>query len=127
MQKTGVIFAIIRDKKVLMQQRDENCKRFPLMWCLPGGGSEEGENYGTTLLRETKEEYDLDLKLEQCTHLMDYNDGADKVYICKVNPNQDPKLKEGLAMKWMTIDEVEKLELGFHQEGIISVLKTVML
>lgn len=126
MQKTGVIFAIIRDKKVLMQQRDENCKRFPLMWCLPGGGSEEGENYETTLLRETKEEYDLDLKLEQCTHLMDYNDGADKVYICKVNTNQEPKLKEGLAMKWMTIDEVEKLELGFHQEGIISVLKTVM-
>lgn len=127
MQKTGVIFALIRDNKILMQQRDENCKRFPLMWCLPGGGSEEGENYETTLLREVKEEYDLDLKLEQCTHLMDYNDGADKVYFCKVNPDQEPKLKEGLAMKWMIIDEIEKLELGFHQEGIIPVLKMAVL
>jgi hypothetical protein len=54
---------------------------------------------------------------------MDYNDGADKVYICKVNSDQEPKLIEGLAMKWMAIDEIEKLELGFHQEGIIPVLK----
>jgi ADP-ribose pyrophosphatase YjhB (NUDIX family) len=126
MQKTGVIFALNRYNKILMQQRDENCKRFPLMWCLPGGGGEYGESYETTLLREIKEEYDLDLKLDQCTHLMDYNNGADKVYLCKVNPDQEPKLKEGLAMKWMTIDEIEKLELGFHQEGIIAVLKTVV-
>ncbi len=126
MKETGVIFAIIRDNKILMQQRDENCKKFPLMWCLPGGESEEGEDYETTLLREVKEEYDLDLKLEQCTHLMNYNDGADKVYICKINHDQEPKLKEGLTMKWMTIAEIEKLELGFHQKGIILVLKTVV-
>ena len=123
MQKTGVIFALIRDNKILMQQRDENCKKFPLMWCLPGGMRDEGEDYEVTLLREIKEEYDLDLKLEQCTYLMDYNDGADKVYVCEVNPDQKPKLNEGLAMKWMTITEVEKLELGFHQEGIIPELK----
>lgn len=126
MIETGVVFAIIRDNKILMQQRDENCKKFPLMWCLPGGESEKGENQETTLLREIKEEYDLDLKLEQCNHLMDYNNGADNVYLCKINPNQEPKLKEGLAMKWMTIDEIEKLELGFHQEGIVPILKMTM-
>jgi len=109
-----------------MQQRDENCKKFPLMWCLPGGARDEGEEYEVTLLREIKEEYDLDLRLEQCTHLMDHNDGSDKVYVCKVDQDQEPKLREGLAMKWMTIDEIEKLELGFHQGGIIPVLKMAM-
>ena len=128
MVETGVIFALIRDNKILMQQRDENCKKFPLMWCLPGGGGEEGESYETTLLREIKEEYNLDLELAQCVYLMDYSNGADnKVYICKINSDQEPKLREGLAMKWMAMDEIEKLELGFHQEGIISALKTVML
>ncbi len=126
MQKTGVIFALIRDNKVLMQQRDENCKRFPFMWCIPGGGSEEGESHEVTLLREIKEEYNLDLRLEQCTYLMDYHDGANKVYICNVGLNQEPKLREGLAMKWMTVDEIEKIELGFRQGGIIPTLKTAM-
>ncbi len=127
MKETGVIFCLIRDNKILMQQRDENCKRFPLMWCLPGGVKEHyDKTYEDTLLREVKEEYDLNLKLTQSTYLMDYNDGADKVYICKINLDQEPTLKEGLAMKWMTINEIEKLELGFHQEGIIPVLKTHM-
>lgn len=125
MRETGVIFALIRDKKILMQQRDEHCPKFPLMWCLPGGGSEEGESREETLLREVKEEYDIDLELSQCTHFMDYNDGADNVYICKINSNQEPRLGEGKAMKWMTIEEIEQLDLGFHQAGIIPVLKTV--
>ena len=126
MEKTGVIFALICDEKILMQQRDGNCKQFPFMWCLPGGESEEGEHCEVTLLREVKEEYDIDLKIEQCRHFMDYNGGNDKVYFCKINSNQEPKLKEGLAMKWMMINEIEKLKLGFHQEGIIPVLKTLI-
>lgn len=127
MKETGVIFCLIRGNKILMQQRDQNCNKFPLVWCLPGGAKEQyDKTYEDTLLREVKEEYDLNLELTQSTHLMDYNDGADKVYICKINPDQEPILKEGLAMKWMTIKEIEKLELGFHQEGIIPVLKTVV-
>ena len=127
MQKTGVIFALIRNDKILMQQRDGNCKKFPFMWCLPGGGSEGDENYQTTLQREVKEEYNLDLGLDQCIYLMDYNNGAaNKVYACKITSNQEPKLNEGLTMTWMTIDEIEKSELGFNQEGIIPFLKMVI-
>ncbi len=126
MQKTGVIFALIRDNKILMQQRDGNCKRFPFMWCLPGGARDEGEDYNTTLLREIKEEYDLDIKIEQCSYIMDYHEGADKVYACHISPDQEPILKEGLSMRWMTIDEIEKIELGFHQDGIIPDLKGIV-
>lgn len=127
MRNTGVIFALIRDNKILMQQRDENCKKFPLMWCIPGGGCEEGENYERALLREVKEEYGIDLKLDQCTHLMNYNTADNRVYVCKITDSQEPKLNEGLSMKWMTIDEVEKLHLGFHQEGIIPNLRKILL
>ncbi len=127
MKETGVIFALTRDNKILMQQRDGNCKKFPFMWCIPGGAKEEVDNtHEDTLLREIKEEYDLDIKSEQCTYFMDYHGGADKVYMCKVNLVQEPKLREGLEMKWMTIEEIEKLKLGFNQEGIIEVLKTII-
>ena len=125
MTEPGVVFALIRDNKILMQQRDGNCKRFPFMWCLPGGGNEKDESYEATLLREVKEEYNIDLQLSQCDHSMDYKDENDplRVYVCRINPDQKPELGEGMAMKWMTIDEIEKLELGFHQEGIIPFLK----
>lgn len=125
MIETGVLFALVRDNKILMQQRDKNCKKFPFMWCLPGGGSDEDESYEDTLLREVKEEYNLDLQLSQCSYLMDYKDDDDplKVYFCKINPDQEPELREGMDMKWMTIAEIEKLKLGFNQEGIIPILK----
>jgi 8-oxo-dGTP pyrophosphatase MutT (NUDIX family) len=127
MPKTGVICALIRDKKVLMQQRDGNCKRFPFAWCLPGGGSEGGEEYIFTLIREVKEEYDISLHPSQCTYLMDYDNGRlNKVFFCRITSDQNPVLKEGLAMKWMTIPEIEDIELGFNQKGIIPKLKMVV-
>lgn len=127
MNETGVIFCLLRGGKVLMQQRDGNCKKFPFMWCLPGGTREEHDKtYEETLLREIKEEYSLELSIEQCTQFMEYNDGADKVYLCNLGPNQEPVLKEGLAMRWMTIDEIERIELGFNQYGIIPVLKKMV-
>ena len=124
----GVVFALVRENKILMQQRDGNCKRFPFMWCIPGGGCNKGESYEYALLREIKEEYNLDLELSQCKHVMDYSDGDDplRVYVCKINPDQEPKLREGMAMQWMTLDEIEKLELGFHQQGIIPFFKTTV-
>ncbi len=128
MEETGVIFALIRDNKILMQQRDGNCKKFPFMWCLPGGGSDEGEDWETTLLREVKEEYNLDLQINQCEYLMDYKDENYplRVYVCKINQDQEPEMREGLDMKWMKIDEIEKIKLGFHQEGIIPSLKKLL-
>jgi 8-oxo-dGTP diphosphatase len=119
----GVIFALVRDNKILMQQRDGNCKKFPFYWCLPGGKMDDGETYEVTLLREIKEEYDLELKLEKCTYLMDFPIEENKVYVCNVDHEQEPKLGEGLSMKWMSIEEIENLDLGFNQNAIIPVLK----
>lgn len=118
--KTGVIFVLIRDGKILMQQRDENCKKFPLAWCLPGGARDYDESYEETLIREIKEEYDLDIDISNCKWIMNAENELDRVYVCKVSNNQEPKLLEGLSMKWMTITEIEKLELGFNQKNIIS-------
>ena len=56
-----------------------------------------------------------------------YDNGrANKVYVCRINPNQEPILHEGLAMKWMSIEEVEALELGFNQKGTAPVLKLAL-
>lgn len=123
MKEKGVIFVLAKNDKILMQQRDGNCKKFPFMWCLPGGASETSEDSLQTLLREVKEEYDIDLEHKQCRFDLDYNDGSDKVYICNLKGNQKPKLNEGLAMQWMSIEEIENRDLGFNQRNLIPLLK----
>lgn len=120
---SGVIFILLRDNKILMQQRDGNCSKFPFMWCIPGGGQEEKETYEETLLREVKEEYNIDLKIEQCEYFMNYYGDNNKVYICRINNNQIPVLSEGLCMKWMTIPEIKNIKLGFNQENLVVYLE----
>jgi len=51
-----------------------------------------------------------------------YNEGHSQVYICNVNQNQTPILQEGLAMEWMTLEEIARIKLGFEQEPIVNEL-----
>jgi ADP-ribose pyrophosphatase YjhB (NUDIX family) len=54
----AVIVAVIHDDKVLLTKRED----FEV-WCLPGGGVEEGESLAEAGIRETKEETGLDVEL----------------------------------------------------------------
>jgi ADP-ribose pyrophosphatase YjhB (NUDIX family) len=54
----AVIVAIIDDGRVLLTKRED----FEV-WCLPGGGVEEGESLSEGAIREAKEETGLDVEL----------------------------------------------------------------
>ncbi len=54
----GASAIIVNDKKqILLQQRADNDK-----WGLPGGCQELGESFGDVVIREVKEETNLDVK-----------------------------------------------------------------
>jgi ADP-ribose pyrophosphatase YjhB (NUDIX family) len=50
--------AVISEDRILLTRRDD----FEV-WCLPGGGVEEGESLARAAIRETKEETGLDVEL----------------------------------------------------------------
>jgi ADP-ribose pyrophosphatase YjhB (NUDIX family) len=54
----AVIVAIIDDEKILLTKRED----FEV-WCLPGGGVEDGESLAEAGIREAKEETGLDVEL----------------------------------------------------------------
>src|SRR4030095_2873809 len=54
----AVIVAIIDNGKILLTKRED----FEV-WCLPGGGVEEGETLAEGAIREAKEETGLDVEL----------------------------------------------------------------
>lgn len=124
---TGVTFILIKPfGQILMQLRDANSKRYPNMWCFPGGTMDYNEEPLATVIREVKEEYGLEIEKAGCTELMTYDlpyGVSAKAYVCKINQDQTPILNEGADMRWMVIDEIASLQLGFGQTVILPKLK----
>jgi ADP-ribose pyrophosphatase YjhB (NUDIX family) len=58
MSSVAAIVAIIHDGKILLTRRED----FEV-WCLPGGGVEDGESLAEAAIREAKEETGLDVEL----------------------------------------------------------------
>ena len=120
---TGVVFILLRDdKKVLLQLRDKNDKKFPNTWCFPGGIKDGDESYIDTVLREAQEEYEIVLIPEDCSLVTTYTiDGLvenNHVFVCNIG-NQQPVLHEGADMKWVDIKDIQTLKLGFKQEKFV--------
>ena len=96
------------------------------MWCFPGGTIEPVEDEIKTVIREIKEEYELIIGIEDCKELMTYDLSygvSVKVFACMYYKDQEPILHEGADMRWLKLDEIKKLQLGFEQEKIIPKLE----
>lgn len=120
---SGVTFILInKSGQILLQFRDQYSKHYPNMWCFPGGSIEKNETPIQTLLREVKEEFNINLDPNQCTQLMQhdlpYNESA-LVFVCQVPENQFAELHEGKAIRWFDIKDIKNTELGFEQNKVV--------
>lgn len=125
---TGVTFIIVRPSgEMLLQLRDNNSRYYPNRWCFPGESNRNNEKAIGTVVRGVKEEFSIAVRKENCSfltinHLPEISQEI-HVFICKIDSEQTPELKEGKELRWMTIEEVKKLQLGFKQNKILSLLE----
>ena len=108
----GYSGAILRNNegKILFQLRDEN-GRNPNKWGVFGGGIKRGEAPINALIREIKEE--LDINISKSNILKEYKIPLIDYHIYEVLLENNPKkskLKEGKNMKFMKGEEFMKLK-----------------
>jgi 8-oxo-dGTP diphosphatase len=84
-----VCAAIIKDDRILMVLHDHGDRSF---WTLPGGGVEEGETLEAAVLREVKEEVNLNGRVDRRLFEDTYTYGPDYCFLVKVLDDNDAVL-----------------------------------
>lgn len=123
-----VVAAIIRDNenRVLIAQRNLK-KEHGGFWEFPGGKVEEKETRKQAIVREIREELDIDIRADRifCQIPFHYPDGKEINLIgieCTML-NTKMKLKEHEAIEWVKIDELHKWKLTLPDVGISAILR----
>ena len=120
MKRKGTSIIFVNDQKqVLLLLRDDKPDiPYPNMWDIPGGHVEDGETPEQCIVREMKEEMDMNLEEFQLLSVMEFIDRIEYTFWKKANLDiQSINLHEGQKLKWFTEFEVKntKLAYGFNE------------
>jgi 8-oxo-dGTP diphosphatase len=126
---TRIQAIVVRDRKILMaKHRVAEIEH----WCLPGGGLEGEETLEEGVLRELKEEGNVDgrvLRLtanvievsgvESFTYLVDISDQEPRL---GHDPEVDPDAPILVDLQWLALDEIPERDRAFlWQAGLMTV------
>jgi len=115
------------DNRVLLQQRPEG-KSMAGLWELPGGKVHDGESPEAALIRELKEELDIDVTrsclapLTFASHRYDDFQLLMPVYACRVWKGT-PQGREGQALKWVRPVKMTELPMPPADLPLIALLR----
>ena len=120
-QKIVLGGVVTRDNKILILQRHKDEDIYPNMWELPSGKRDLLEPSETSLIREVKEETDLDVKIIIPLSVFDYQiEKTDEIRDSTqinflVTPTSDKNVilsDEHQALAWITEEEINKYNLS---------------
>mgnify|MGYP001248606782 CR=1 FL=1 len=111
MKTIEVVAAIIKhDNKIFVTRRSYG--EFENMWEFPGGKMEMGETREEALIREIKEELELDIDISKYLTTVEYDYSTFHLtmhcFICTISGGK-LQLNAHNDAKWTTLDELDKL------------------
>lgn len=113
---------IIEKDKVLITQNDKNSDH-PLQWEFPGGKIKSGETAEACIIREIKEELELDISVEETMVEVEHDYSIKKIrlipFICKIKRGT-LKLNNHIAEQWVKPELLTKKNLSKADERLIS-------
>ncbi|WP_456421109.1 NUDIX hydrolase [Lutibacter sp.] len=113
---------ILQNKKILLLQRSNYTKNYPKYWGCPGGRAEKGETAEQNVIREVKEECNLNFTP---TSILKKGVWQDRNYYRFLgNWNGEIKIQEleVLDCDWFSYKEAIKLQLSFDYKEVIELL-----
>lgn len=129
----GVNFLVVRiwDNKMAIQQRDPSIKKWPGVYCFPGGAVEHDETPDEAVARECREETGIAmipadfLHIGNFAYLMDSKLRVNSLYLCFV---ENPMLesKEG-KFHWMSMQQIKHLSLARNENVLIARIEKFIL
>jgi len=125
MKTIEVVAAIIKkDDKILATQRGYG--EFKGGWEFPGGKMEIGENPRQALIREIKEELDIEIVIGELISTVEYDYPQFHLtmhcFICSINGGE-LVLKEHEAAKWLTKNTLTSVEWLPADKDLIEKIK----
>lgn len=128
MKTIEVVAAIItQEDKIFATQRGYG--DFKGFWEFPGGKMEVGETPRKALIREIKEELDVEIEVGELIDTVEYDYPQFHLtmhcFICSILEGE-LVLKEHQAGKWLTIDTLHSVEWLPADEGLLEIIKGKM-
>jgi 8-oxo-dGTP diphosphatase len=119
---------IIYNNKILVSQRSRNKKEFPMYWEFTGGKFENNENVGQCIIREIKEELNIDVTFNTVVYQNIHKNYKLYYCICNCESVEDIRLNyEVNDYKLVTYNELININLIPGDLEIIKELKTTIL
>ncbi|MEC7860044.1 MAG: (deoxy)nucleoside triphosphate pyrophosphohydrolase [Pseudomonadota bacterium] len=130
MQRISVVAGILIDKnkRLLLSQR-QNFKTFPHQWEFPGGKVVVGESPEMALIRELKEELNVDAKQLKFFLKIEHDYDQLKVLIdfFLVNSWKGRLIaNEGQVLDWFKLDQVRQVDLLEADILVIQKLRNII-
>jgi 8-oxo-dGTP diphosphatase len=132
MKRIEVVAAVIQHQnKILAVQRGPAKYAYiSEKWEFPGGKMEAEETEEQTIIREIREELDMQIavKAKLLTVEHSYPDFhlTMHTYLCETEQSE-PILTEHLAFRWLSMDELEVLDWAGADVPIVEVLQQIVI
>ena len=113
---------IIKNKKILLIKRSNYTKVFPGLWACPGGRADSGETPEENVIREVKEETNIDFTPTQLFKKGNWKDRDLYRFLGKWSGKVKPQVKEISEIKWFSYNKAAKLNFAFDYKEVLDML-----
>ena len=119
---TIVCGTLLDEDRFLIGQRLNSDDIYPNLWELPGGKIEDGETPYDAIVREWKEELDIQIKPYYHIPEREMNGILVHPYLIKYESGK-PKLNDHQKVRWITLNEINDYDFTPIRKKVLYIIK----